>query len=83
MSKKLMMMVLVGLLLGGCSSGGGVQWSAGNSPSECANQIVQGKVPASEQHEYIQKCSAGYRAAHDDDDGSIKFTPSHKDEPGQ
>lgn len=83
MSKKLVMMVFAGLLLGGCTSGGGVKWTAGNSPSECANQIVQGKVPVSEQHGYVEKCSAGYRAAHENDDGSIKFDPAHKDGQGQ
>ncbi|HET7299475.1 MAG TPA: hypothetical protein VFJ01_02385 [Oleiagrimonas sp.] len=83
MSKRLTMTVLAGLLLSGCASSGGVAWTAGNSPSECANQIVQGKVPVSEQHGYVEKCSAGYRAAHDDDDGSIKFDPVHKDGQGQ
>lgn len=84
MIKQATMVVLAALVLGGCAaSGSNVHLEANNSPAECAHQMAMGKVPVAQQHDFVRHCSAGYEAAHANDDGTFTLPPPKKAQDGQ
>lgn len=62
MRKKMVMIIPLALLLGGCA-GANIHLGASNTPSQCAEHEALGKVPQAQQYNYVQRCSAGYRAS--------------------
>lgn len=84
MLRKMIVVIVTSLALGACATSGTTfSVDANNSPSQCRDRMTQAQIPPAQLHDYMQRCTAGYDAAHQDDSGSTFTLPSQKDQNGQ